>query len=82
VLLRGHAAARPEESQVLMSPAGVIEPPATAEPSGYPCLVESLFLRTRLEGQRAREGAWQHSVPACDKSPGLVRRVRQVSGGK
>ena len=32
------------ESQVsLMSPAGAIEPPATAETSGSPCLVERLF---------------------------------------
>ncbi|MEH2517332.1 hypothetical protein V1279_002905 [Bradyrhizobium sp. AZCC 1610] len=54
--LGGYAKARPEKSQVLLvSPdGGVTEPPATVEPSGYPCLVESLFLRSRLEGQRAR----------------------------
>jgi hypothetical protein len=44
VLLGDHTEARPEESQILlMLPAGVIEPPATAETSGYPCHFESLF---------------------------------------
>jgi len=39
--------AQPKESKVrLMSPAGV-EPPATAETSGYRRLAESVFLRSR-----------------------------------
>ena len=46
-----------------MSTAGAIEPPATVEISGYPCLIESVFLRS----------CWRVSAPV---EPGNVHSLR------
>jgi hypothetical protein len=68
------------QNRIRMSTAGAIEPPATVEMSGYPCLIESVFLRS----------CWRVSAPV---EPGNVHSLRiydnperredgQVSGGK
>ncbi len=62
-----------KESKVpLMSPAGVIKPPATAETSGYPCFVASLFLRGRWRVNELWERAW-----ANFQSPHMIREPRE-----
>jgi hypothetical protein len=52
----------------------LIEPPATAETSGYPCRVESLFLETA--GGSACLGSPATLIPALMTIPNDVRTVR------
>jgi len=63
-----------------MSPAGAIEPPATAEMSGYPCLVECVSLRSRWRVNAPGEPGDVHS-PAHMTNPS-EREDGQLSGGK